>query len=188
MSSPIGRRIVVIGPSGSGKSTLAEQLAALIDVPYVELDALNWLPGWVSVSDEEMIARVTATTAGDGWVVAGNYRPTIPVTWPRADTVIWLDLPLPFVVRRILMRAWRRSRSKELLWGTNVERFWAHFKLWDRRQSLVAWVVTTHWQKRREYRERMRDPRWAHIRFVRLRSVREVDAFAADAGRTGAAR
>ena len=42
----IGRRIHVIGNSGSGKSTLAERVAAMLNVAFVELDALNWEPDW----------------------------------------------------------------------------------------------------------------------------------------------
>ena len=109
-------------------------------------------------------------------MVAGSYHRTLPITWPRADTIVWLNLPLPLVIRRILVRSWRRSRSEELLWGTNVERFWTHSKLWDRHQSLVTWALTTHWRHRRQYARAMRDPEWAHIRFVRLRSVRGIDA------------
>ncbi|MSQ62109.1 MAG: hypothetical protein EXR43_05995 [Dehalococcoidia bacterium] len=98
----------------------------------------------MGVSDEELAARVAAATAGDDWAMAGNYRRTMPITWPRADTIIWLDLPLALVVRRVLVRSWQRSGSKELLWGANVERFWTHLKLWNRKESLVAWAVTTH--------------------------------------------
>jgi adenylate kinase family enzyme len=32
--------------SGNGKTTFARRLAAQIDVPYTELDALCHLPGW----------------------------------------------------------------------------------------------------------------------------------------------
>jgi len=35
-------RIAVVGTSGSGKTTLARRLAAGLDLPFVELDAINW--------------------------------------------------------------------------------------------------------------------------------------------------
>jgi adenylate kinase family enzyme len=37
-------RIAVIGVTGSGKTTFANQLAQILLVPHVELDALHWMP------------------------------------------------------------------------------------------------------------------------------------------------
>ncbi|MEX2374133.1 MAG: shikimate kinase, partial [Dehalococcoidia bacterium] len=50
MPSPIGQRINIMGNTGCGKSTLGQQLADLLDVSFVELDAVNWLPNWVGLS------------------------------------------------------------------------------------------------------------------------------------------
>ncbi len=174
--SPLGRRVVVIGTTSSGKSTLAERLAALLDVSFVELDALFWKPGWVESSDEEFFAKVLDATSGDGWVVAGSYSRTWPEYWSRVQTVIWLDLPMAVSVWRVLRRSWWRSRNRELLWGTNYERFWPQLKVWDH-DSLLWWAVTQHGRQRRRNVEAMVDPRWAHVRFVRLRSQREVEEF-----------
>jgi adenylate kinase family enzyme len=52
------RRVVVLGTSGSGKSTLAGQLARLLGVEHVELDAFNHGPNWVPRPPEEFAARV----------------------------------------------------------------------------------------------------------------------------------
>ena len=46
----IGRRIHVMGNSCSGKSTLGAELASALGVPFVELNALNWRPGWVGLN------------------------------------------------------------------------------------------------------------------------------------------
>ena len=35
-------RIVVVGTSGAGKTTLARRIAALLKLPHIELDAINW--------------------------------------------------------------------------------------------------------------------------------------------------
>jgi len=51
-----------------------ETLAERLDLPFVELDALFWLPDWVESDDGTFGAKVTEATAGEGWVVAGNYR------------------------------------------------------------------------------------------------------------------
>jgi adenylate kinase family enzyme len=180
MPSPIGTRVAVIGTTSAGKSTLAERLARDLAVPFVELDALNWEPNWHSLAEhdpDEFERRIREATAGDGWVVAGSYSTfSRKVFWPRLHTIIWLDLPLPQVLWRVVGRSWRRSRSKELLWGTNTERFLPQLKVWSQ-ESLIWWAVTQHGRKRRDTIAAMADPQWTHIRFVRLTSTQEVDDF-----------
>jgi adenylate kinase family enzyme len=179
--SPLGRRIHVMGNTSAGKSTLASRLARALDVPFVELDALNWEPGWVGLhttNPEEFERRIRAATAGDGWVVAGSYTAFAQrVFWPHLQTVIWLDLPLPQLVWRVLRRSWRRWRAKELLWGTNYERFWPQLLVWRKADSLVWWAVTQQRRKRRSMLGYMTGPRWAHIHFVRLTSSAEITLF-----------
>ena len=179
---PPGRRIHVIGGSGSGKSTLAARLAKALDAPFVELDALNWLPGWVGLNEQdpaELERRFRQATAGERWVTAGSYTGVAQRTfWPRLTTIIWLDLSGPLLVSRILRRSWRRWRSDELLWGTNHERFWPQLALWRQQDSLVWWVATQQNRKRRNMKRAMTDPRWAHIHFVRLASQADVEALA----------
>lgn len=177
---PLGQRICITGLSGSGKSTLGATIASLFDVPYIEPDALSWLPNWVSLTETnpaEFERRLREATAGDAWVFGGSYsRFSEPIFWHRLDTVVWLDLPLYVIITRILRRSWRRHRSRELLWGTNYERFWGQLKIWDR-ESLIWWALTRYRRKRRTMLSHMTDPRWAHIRFIRLTSQHEIDAF-----------
>ena len=177
----IGTRIHVIGNSASGKSTLAARLADTLRAPLVELDAINWQPGWVGLNTtdpDEFERRVREATRGERWVVAGSYRKFSQRTfWSRLDTVVWLDLPLRVVVWRFLRRTWKRWRSRQLIWGTNHERFWPQFRIWRKDDSLLAWIITQHRRKRRDLVRDMSRGRWAHIRFVRLKSTREVAEF-----------
>jgi adenylate kinase family enzyme len=181
--SPIGQRIHVIGNTCTGKSTLAAELARAVGAPAVELDALNWLPGWIGLNETDPAAferRIAEATAGAGFVVAGSYESfSQKVFWPRLETVVWLDLPLRVILPRVLRRSWRRSRSGELLWGTNRERFWPQLRVWSH-DSLLWWAMTQQQRKRRRMLACMADPRFAHIRFVRLTSGREVEAFRRD--------
>lgn len=178
--SALGRRIQIVGPSCSGKSTLGELLAARLEVPFVELDALFWKPGWTEPPAEEFQAKLTAfAAANDAWVMSGQYhRHTAATTWPSLQTVVWLDFPVTVTVPRIVRRSWKRWRSGELLWGTNTESFFGQFKLWSR-DSLITYTVLYNRRNRRRYLDATADPRWAHIRFIRLRSPGEVATFVA---------
>ena len=108
MTLNLGKNIAIIGSSCSGKSTLAEELAEHLGLRYVELDALYWEPEWTGASLELFRERVADATGADGWVVAGNYNKVRDLLWPRADTIIWLDLSLPLLLRRIVSRSWER--------------------------------------------------------------------------------
>jgi adenylate kinase family enzyme len=180
---PIGRRIHVIGNSCSGKSTLAARLAKCLDIPLVELDALNWRPGWVGLNEAnpaELERLIAQATSGAAWIVAGSYSGFARrVFWDRLETMIWLDLPMPQLLARVLHRSWRRWRTKELLWGTNREDFWRQLKVWRKQDSLVWWIVTQHERKRRQMRALQVDPTLSHIRFIRLASSSEVREFEA---------
>ena len=179
--NPLGQRILIIGNSCAGKSTLGGQLAELLGIPLVELDALNWQPNWVGLNDtnpDELIRRMKEATIGDSWVVAGSYTQfSQQAFWPRLDTIIWLDLPLHQLVGRMLKRSWKRWRTHELLWGTNYEKFWPQLMVWRQEDSLLWWIVTQYQPKRRKILAYQIDPQWSHIRFVRLCSSSEIKEF-----------
>lgn len=112
MSFP--KRILVLGPSGAGKSTLARRLGERLDLPIIHLDVFQWTPGWIAAEPEQFRARVQQAVAGDAWVMDGNYSHTLDIRLPRAEAVIWLDLPrrvyFPRTVLRML-RSYGRQRS-----------------------------------------------------------------------------
>src|SRR5688500_9233547 len=107
------RRVVVLGSSGSGKSTLARQLATLLNVPHIELDALHWEPNWTSTPPDRMRAKIVAAmeAAPHGWTVCGHYSKVADSIWPHADTIIWLDYSLTTVMTRVIKRTWRRCQT-----------------------------------------------------------------------------
>lgn len=180
-TNALGQRILVVGNSCSGKSTLGGQLAAFMNAPFVELDALNWEPNWVGLNDtnpDELIRRMQQATAGDSWVVAGSYTQfSQQAFWPRLETIIWLDLPLYQLVGRMLRRSWKRWRRHELLWDTNYEKFWPQLMVWRKEDSLLWWIVTQYQPKRQKMLTYHIDPQWSHIRFIRLCSSAEIQEF-----------
>lgn len=170
------RRVSVVGNTGSGKSTLARRLAAILDVPHIEIDAVNHLPGWQELDRDELRNRLDELTTGDGWVVDGNYRECVvegPV-WARADTVVWLDLPRRVVMRQVVGRTLRRVLLRRRLWNGNREPFrnlWA----WDPNRSIIRWAWTQHGKYADRYGAAMRSPSYAHLEFVRVTSRAEAD-------------
>jgi hypothetical protein len=57
------------------QTTVSTQLAALLGVPYICLDALFWKPGWEKETNAQFRANVERALADapHGWVVDGNY-------------------------------------------------------------------------------------------------------------------
>lgn len=100
-------RVLVIGPCGSGKSTLAPRLGAMLDLPVHHIDQLNWHPGWIEGTKEELREKLRAIVAGERWLIDGNYGGTLDERLPRADTIVYLDFP----IRLCLWRLMRRIRA-----------------------------------------------------------------------------
>ena len=170
----------MVGNSGSGKSTLAARIAERIGAPYVEIDALHHLPGWVERDPAELRAELDGITAGDRWVVDGNYRRVVvegPV-WERADTVVWLALPRPVVMRQVVRRTLRRVLTRQELWNGNREPF-RNFYRWSPEHNIIRWSWTNHAKYEARYSAARADDRFAHLRFVVLRSRAEADAWLA---------
>jgi adenylate kinase family enzyme len=167
------RRVSVIGNSGSGKTTLAAELAAAMDVPHLELDAIFHQHGWQPLPAREFQAAVAAFTAGEAWVVDGNYSAVRDIVWRRADTVVWLDPPHRRVMRQLVWRTVRRMAHRTTLWNGNRES-WANLLRADPQKSIIAWA----WTHDRIYRERylgaQADPAHAHLEFIRLRTPAEI--------------
>jgi adenylate kinase family enzyme len=174
------RRVSVIGTPGSGKSTLGRELASALGVPFLELDSVFHQPGWVPLPQPEFRAKARAAAAADAWVIDGNYSAIRDLVWERADTVVWLDLPKPIVMRRLVWRTFRRAARRQVLWNGNRER-WRNFFSLDPEQSVIVWG----WRKHAEYHARYdvasRDPVNAHLTFIRLGSAGEVRRFLAAA-------
>jgi adenylate kinase family enzyme len=173
MSSFPYQRVVVVGVTSSGKSTLAEKLAKRFALNYIELDALHWEPNWQGASLDVFRDHVEAATQAERWIVAGNYHVVRDLIWPKAEAVIWLDYPLLTVLGQITRRTFKRWWTQELLWGTNRERLWTHFKLWSD-ESLYHWLLKTYWRRKREIPLLLSQPAHRHLVLMRLNHPRET--------------
>lgn len=179
MPLPPYKKWVVVGTTGSGKSTLAEALAARLPGDFIELDALNWEPGWQEAPEDVFRARVAERlSASPAWVVAGNYSVSRNLVWPQAEAVIWLDYPLWTVFWRLTRRTFRRWWTRELLWGTNRENLFHHLKLWSK-ESLFHWLFRTYWRRKREYPQLLALPEYKHLALFRFASPEETNQWMA---------
>jgi adenylate kinase family enzyme len=176
------RRVSVVGNSGSGKTTLAGQIAVVLAVPLLELDAVHHQPDWQPLDTGEFRRTVSEFTSGDAWVVDGNYSAVRDIIWSRADTVIWIDPPRHRVMRRLAARTLRRMVTRAELWNGNRERL---SFLFSREESVLLWAWTSHHKLRSRYQAAQADPANAHLSFIRLRTPSEAAALLRDAASRG---
>ncbi len=164
-------RIAIVGKTGSGKTTLAQQLATQLGLEQIELDAIAWGPNWTMCPPEEFGAKVEGRTRAPRWVTDGNYREVRSYVWGRADTVIWLDYPLPLVLWRITVRTLYRAATRELLWGNNVERLNGLFG----RDSLLLYAIKTHRSHCAEFPDLFRKPENRHLNVLKFNTPAETN-------------
>jgi len=173
------KKLIVVGTTSSGKSTLAERLANELGLEFIELDALNWGPNWTAAGDELLRERVDQATRSPDWVVAGNYRATRPVTWARAEAVIWLDYSLWVIFWRLFRRTWKRVFFKEELWNGNREHLWIQLKLWSD-ESLFHWLFKTYWRRKHEYPQLFALPEHSHLKVIHFKAPSETEEWLAN--------
>ncbi len=167
-------RVNVVGTSGSGKTTVSRRIAEKLNVPHVEMDALFWKPNWTESTDDEFFPMLEDALSSNAWVLDGNYDRTRPIKWKRVQTVVYLDLPFLVVLCRMVRRCLVRGLKREELWAGNTESIWKHIFT---RDSMILWTISSFHRVRRRYEKAFEMPEYSDIRFVRLRSRKEVEDF-----------
>ena len=168
------RRVAVFGTTGSGKSWLAERLAERAGLRVVELDALFWGRDWQPAPVDLFRHRVERETSDDGWIVVGNYGQVRDLVWRPADTLVWLDLPLPVVMSRLLRRTVKRAVTREELWGTGNRETLSNAFL--SRNSILLYALKTHRRNRERFAQEC-EALAGEKRVGRLRSRRDIERF-----------
>jgi adenylate kinase family enzyme len=181
--TPRVRRVIVVGPPGSGKTTLAASLGDACGLPHTELDALWWDPGWTEVGVDEFRRRLGPVVADARWVLCGNFFTvgSRDLAWPRADTIVWVDLAKWRTITRVVTRTIRRSITRVELWSGNRETLRTIFG----RDELLRFA----WREYPKYRQRYvairEDPQLAHLTVIRLGSPSAVRAWLTEMAATG---
>jgi adenylate kinase family enzyme len=140
-NSDLGRKILVAGQGG--KSTLARALAAELDLPYIEMDAIYWLPNWVERDRAgiDLEVQKVLDRHPDGWVIDGNYGTKREGRIAeQVETVIYLNISWSLLIWRVFWRSVVRARDKKLICGENVETWRRTF--FSRRSHL--WFLIRH--------------------------------------------
>jgi adenylate kinase family enzyme len=165
------QRVAVVGSGGAGKSTFARELGRRTGLAVIHLDRHHWKPGWVETPTDEWRLVQGKLTAGESWIIDGNYGGTFDVRFRRADTVIVLALSRWRCMFRVLRRV-MRHRGSEVQAAGCPERLDFTFLRWvwryplDSRPRLDAAVADCR----------------NHVRVIELRSPQEVRAFLSSTG------
>ena len=164
-------RIAVVGTAGAGKTWVAAEVARRLGIAHIELDAIHWGPGWSKPTVEGFRALVAEATAGQAWVVDGNYGQARDIVWGRAQLLAWLDYPLWLALWQLWCRTICRVVTREKLWGRNRETFRGALLS---RDSLLLHAIRTHGPRRAKYGELLANPPYDRLKVVRLRSRKET--------------
>ena len=169
-------RVVVVGTSCSGKTTFARHLSELLQARHIELDAIHWKADWEPRAPAELRHLVEEAVSDERWIVDGNYGAVREVTWPRATAVAWLNYPFWLVFSRALWRTVRRVSTREELYSGNRESFRGAFLS---RDSILLWIISSHWRHRRDYRRLRETEHYPELRFFEFRRPKEASIFLA---------
>jgi adenylate kinase family enzyme len=63
--------VAIIGNGGGGKTTAALRLAAAWDLPLLEIDKIQFRPGWVRTPSEEVAREHDLWIERDRWIIDG---------------------------------------------------------------------------------------------------------------------
>ena len=101
---------MIVGGAGSGKSTLARWLGARTGLPVHHMDLIHWKENWVERDKAEKLPLATAVENSESWIFEGGFSTRFDHRASRADTLIWLDLPVG-------LRLWRVTKRRVQHWG-----------------------------------------------------------------------
>jgi len=165
-------RVIVIGSSGAGKTVFSRRLAAILDIPHVELDAVHWQRDWTPREKGEFRQMMEEIVIQERWVVDGNYSVVRDIVWPRATAAIWLNYPFVTVFWRVFYRTLSRVFRQEELFSDNRESFRLAFLS---KESLLWWVITTYARRRREFRNLFAGDIYPNLALIEFRKPEAVE-------------
>ncbi len=171
------KRVAVVGCIGAGKSTLARALGRALGLPVVHLDRHWWEDGSYVIEGRRTVEQRTLppdkyhqfqreVAEREEWVIDGGVD-GLELRLERADTVVFLDLPLLLCASRVIRRTGKARED----YPPNVQESWRWLLM------LLRWVLWTYPRKRRRGIEGLLASHSTHLHVYRLRSRRDVRRF-----------
>ncbi|MDN3363024.1 topology modulation protein [Priestia megaterium] len=141
------KRVLVMGVSpGVGKSTFAKKLGKKLDLEVHHLDSLYWQPGWTERDNDSFRELQEHIVKKDSWIIDGNYSNSYDLRVKRADTIIYLELPLIVCVYRVIKRriVYARKTREDMTKGCPEKVDWSFF----------TFILTTYRERQKKMRKR----------------------------------
>lgn len=102
-------KIIIFGNSGSGKSTLAKHLAKTQGLAHLDLDTIAWLdttpPQRMPIEQSTEVID-NFLSANTNWVIEGCYADLLEYVMPKANKLIFLNLPVADCITNAKNRPW----------------------------------------------------------------------------------
>jgi adenylate kinase family enzyme len=152
---PEGRRIYITGASGSGVTTLGAALAAELQVPQHDVDAIFWEPTDPpfqtprAIADRQARLQEVVDAAG-GWVLSGSLDGWGDIAVPRMELVVFLWIPPALRIARLHARELERYPPEALAPGGAMHESYTTFMAWAERYDTAGM----------EQRSRARHEQW----------------------------
>ena len=88
-------RIAIIGNGGGGKSTLARAISSSMNLPLLEVDHVQFAPGWVRVDPLEVARICDEFASQESWIIDG-FGPweSILNRFMLAEVIVFVDFPV----------------------------------------------------------------------------------------------
>lgn len=134
-----GNRIAIVGNAGGGKTTLARRLGALLDLPVVHVDSIQYLPNWGRTDIAECDAVLDQAASEARWIIDGfGSDDVIARRVERADTLVFVDFPLWRHYWWAAKRQWRSRLGQRAELPENCPEFKISY---TKRLIFVMWLV-----------------------------------------------
>jgi adenylate kinase family enzyme len=82
-------------------------LGAQTGLPVHHMDHIHWMSGWQARPREQRKDMALAVENSAAWIFEGGFSTTYEHRATRADTLIWIDLPVGLRLWRVTKRLWR---------------------------------------------------------------------------------